>query len=88
MKYIIVGYEPGQTKHMHLDLNHILSTIGYAINEGYCISENKKKYLDLVRLTKTEFLILGERTGLMVRASDSGSGDPVSILGRVGVLVP
>ena len=30
----------------------------------------------------------GERTGLMVRASDSGSGDPGSILGRVGVLCP
>ena len=27
----------------------------------------------------------GGRTGLMVRASDSGSGDPGSILGRVGV---
>ena len=29
----------------------------------------------------------GGRTGLMVRASDSGSGDPGSILGRVGVFV-
>ena len=29
----------------------------------------------------------GLRTGLMVRASDSGSGDPGSILGRVGVFV-
>ena len=27
------------------------------------------------------------RTGLMARASDSGSGDPGSILGRVGVFV-
>ena len=32
--------------------------------------------------------IIGGRTGLMVRASDSGSGDPGSILGRVGVLFP
>ena len=31
--------------------------------------------------------LLGGRTGLMVRASDSGSGDPGSILGRVGVFV-
>ena len=31
---------------------------------------------------------LGERTGLLVRASDSGSIDPGSILGRVGVLFP
>ena len=29
----------------------------------------------------------GGRTGLVVRASDSGSGDPGSILGRVGVFV-
>ena len=28
------------------------------------------------------------RTGLVVRASDCGSGDPGSILGRVGVLFP
>ena len=30
----------------------------------------------------------GGRTGLVVRGSDSGSGDPGSILGRVGVLFP
>ena len=30
----------------------------------------------------------GRLTGLVVRASDSGSGDPGSILGRVGVLFP
>ena len=30
----------------------------------------------------------GERTGLVVRALDSGSGDPGSIRGRVGVLFP
>ena len=30
----------------------------------------------------------GERTGLVVRASDSESGDPGSILSRVGVLFP
>ena len=33
-------------------------------------------------------LHVGERTGLVVRASDSGSGDPGSILGQVGVLSP
>ena len=31
--------------------------------------------------------VIGGRTGLMVRASDSGSGDPGSILARVGVFV-
>ena len=30
---------------------------------------------------------MGERTGLVVRASNSGSGDPGSILGRVSVLL-
>ena len=30
----------------------------------------------------------GGRTGLVVRASDSGSGDPGSIDGRVSVLFP
>ena len=30
----------------------------------------------------------GGRTGLVVRASDSGLGDPGLILGRVGVLFP
>ena len=33
-------------------------------------------------------ICLGGRTGLVVRASDSGSEDPGSILGRVGVLFP
>ena len=33
-------------------------------------------------------VLCGGRTGLVVRASDSGSGDPGSILGRVGVLFP
>ena len=37
--------------------------------------------------TKTQ-ISYGGRTGLVVRASDSGSGDPGSILGRVGVLFP
>ena len=32
--------------------------------------------------------LFGERTGLVVRALDSGWGDPGSILGRVGVLFP
>ena len=34
------------------------------------------------------FVAGGGRTGLVVRASDSRSGDPGSILGRVGALFP
>ena len=36
----------------------------------------------------TYYRVIWGRTGLVVRASDSGSGDPGSILGRVGVLFP
>ena len=41
----------------------------------------------LIKQSNTFLTFLGGRTGLMVRASDSGSGDPGSILGRVGVFV-
>ena len=34
------------------------------------------------------YSIIRGLTGLVVRASDYGSGDPGSILGRVGVLFP
>ena len=46
--------------------------------------------IDWVIMEKTvlSLFLRGERTGLMVRASDSESGDPGSILGRVGVLFP
>ena len=36
----------------------------------------------------TNLKVVWEPTGLVVRALDSGSGDPGSILGRVGVLFP
>ena len=41
-----------------------------------------------IPLKHIDISCLGGRTGLVVRASDSGSGDPGSILGRVGVLFP
>ena len=51
------------------------------------LSEKPKVCLVLYGpLTQVSLFIWG-RTGLMVRASDSGSGDPGSILGRVGVFV-
>ena len=66
----------------------------------FCLGENKNadqlrgnreadqrlcfRYLDSTIPLLSKF---GGRPGLMVRASDSGSGDPGSILGRVGVFV-
>ena len=57
-------------------------------------SSKKPKVLYGLRLEKNCFrpsktqTSLGEGTGLVVRASDSESGDPGSILGWVGVLFP
>ena len=67
---------------------------------AFCICENKDadqlrgnreadqrlcfRYIDGTIPLLPEY---GGRTGLMVRALDSGSGDPGSILGRVGVFV-
>ena len=48
---------------------------------------NLAKVLDNHGQVDTFILGGGGPTGLMVRASDSGSGDPGSILGRVGVFV-
>ena len=45
-------------------------------------------FLLYVRWKSGVTFVRGERTGLVVRASDSGSGDPGSILGRLGVLFP
>ena len=39
-------------------------------------------------LHRVQIVHIGGRTGLVFRASDSGSGDPGSILGRIGVLFP
>ena len=50
LEYLIIGYKP------YVELNHILSTIGYSIFKGHCLSENRKKYLDLLYLAKAEFL--------------------------------
>ena len=43
--------------------------------------------LNIVSFKSHGNVYIGGRTGLMVRASDFGSGDPGSILGRVGVFV-
>ena len=57
------------------------------------LSNTNSKPMSLQCLLATDFSfveinsLVGGRTGLMVRASDSGSGDPGSILGRVGVFV-
>ena len=46
------------------------------------------RFQSTVRNILSLFVGGGGRTGLVVRASDSGSGDPGSIHGRVGVLFP
>ena len=46
-----------------------------------------RKSTNLLSSTTLPLQLIWGRTGLMVRASDSGSGDPGSILGRVGVFV-
>ena len=43
--------------------------------------------MELLCYVMYKLLLLGRRAGLVVKASDSGSGDPGSILGRVGVFV-
>ena len=57
-----------------MESNLVNVIVVFAFMEQLCIQTTS-------RTTK------GGRTGLMVRASDSGSGDPGSILGRVGVFV-
>ena len=53
----------------------------------FLLRPNYSKYLCYVNFNLHLYINRG-RTGLVVRASDSGSGDPGSILGRVGVLFP
>ena len=55
--------------------------------DGLCI-EMFKATLDTTLPYLHSLFNDGGRTGLVVRASDSGSGDPGSILGGVGVLFP
>ena len=47
-----------------------------------------RRWCSYMNIKQTPYNKAGERTGLVVRASDSGSGDPGSILGRVDVLIP
>ena len=54
---------------------------------SFCIHSVGSFYCKVLKFrTSTNFT--GGCTGLVVRASDSGSRDPGSILGRVGVLFP
>ena len=50
--------------------------------------ETDSSHRVIMEKTVLPLFLRGERTGLVVRASDSGSGDPGSILGRFGVLFP
>ena len=73
--------------------NHVILGTEQQKLLGVIIDKNLSwdKQIDAVCLNVTCRITLlkkGERTGLVVEASDSGSGDPGSILGRVGVLFP
>ena len=39
----------------YADLNMVLTFISYSIFKSYCLSENRKKYLNTVFLAKSEF---------------------------------
>ena len=54
-----------------------------------CIAALIEKYFVWRHTTEQSCIsFMGERTGVVVRALDSESGDPGSILSRVGVLFP
>ena len=53
LQYIVIGYKPGSNKYMEINL--VLSLIGYAIFKAYCISDNRRKYIDVLFYVKLEF---------------------------------
>ncbi|MCU7801486.1 MAG: zinc-binding domain-containing protein, partial [gamma proteobacterium symbiont of Lucinoma myriamae] len=53
LQHLILGYKPDQQKYK--EMNYILSLISYSIFKAYCVSENRKKYIDTVFLVKNEF---------------------------------
>ena len=59
--------------------------IKYECQDELNLCDWRESYMKVLQ-NKTS--LFGERTGLVVRALDSGSGDPGSFLGRVGVLFP
>ena len=65
-------------------LNDLLCFCEYLCS-NYCVLTTNEQPCTQLAIVQE---LLGERTGLVVRASDSGSGDPGSILGRIGVLFP
>ena len=76
---------PGYQFNSAIWTNVILNIEDYSIN----ISKNNLQNIHVPNETaEIVNFLFGERTSLVVRASDSGSGDPGSILGRVGVLFP
>lgn len=53
LQYIVLGYKPGSSSYREINL--ILSFIGYAIFKSYCVSECRKKYIDVLFYMKAEF---------------------------------
>lgn len=67
LQYIVLGYKPGSSKYREINL--IMSLIGYAIFKSYCISENRKKYIDVLFYVKAEFKKIKEENIYMKRKS-------------------
>ena len=67
--------------------SHTLTILGRGPDPQCPRSALDQVYKSALYILHTHTLWVGGRTGLMDRASDSGSGDPGSILGRVGVFV-
>ena len=79
-----INTETGQAPQPLLSLNEKelwLIAVKYCRNASICDGSD---------MCATAYLFFGRGggTGLVVRALDSGSGDPGSILGRIGVLFP
>ena len=67
LEYLVIGYKPNQSN--YVELNNILSIISYSIFKSYCISENRKKYLDILYFAKAEVLKVFEISKVMKNES-------------------
>ena len=80
----------GQVDTFILDFEKAFDTPPHELKSklfSYGIGDKTLKWINAF-LCYRQQRVVGGRTGIVVRASDSGSEDPGSILGRVGLLFP